>query len=142
MQNPPGPPPSNPPPSNMPVTTSAGVDKKTGATLSYLFWWITGLIFLFVGKNDPDIKFHAAQSIVFFGAITVVRIILALIGAFLPAGVGVVLGIISLLILLFALVVWVMAMYKAWTGGGARFDLPIVGSFVAPYAQQLADGVK
>jgi uncharacterized membrane protein len=141
MQNPPGPPPSNPPPSNM-ATTSSGVDKKTGATLSYLFWWITGLIFLFVGKNDPDIKFHAAQSIVFFGAITVVRIVLALIGAFLPAGVGFVLGLISLLILLFALVVWVMALYKAWTSEGARFNLPLVGGFVAPYAEQLAAAVK
>ena len=137
MQNPPGPPQSNPP-----ATTRSGVDKKTGSTLSYLFWWITGLIFLFVGKDDPDIKFHAAQSIVFFGGITVVRIILAVIGAFLPAGVGFVLGLISLLILLFALVVWVMAMYKAWTSGGARFELPIVGSFVAPYAEQLAAGVK
>jgi uncharacterized membrane protein len=137
MQNPPGPPQSNPP-----ATTSTGVDKKTGATLSYLFWWITGLIFLFVGKSDPDIKFHASQSIVFFGGITVVRLILAIIGAFLPTGVGIVLGIISLLILLFALVVWVMAMYKAWTGGGVRFELPIVGSFVAPYAEQLAAAVK
>ncbi|MEP7105755.1 MAG: hypothetical protein ABI838_07905, partial [Chloroflexota bacterium] len=66
----------------------------------------------------------------------------AVIGAFLPTGVGFVLGLISLLILLFALVVWVMAMYKAWTSGGARFELPIVGSFVAPYAEQLAAAVK
>jgi uncharacterized membrane protein len=141
MQNPPGPPPSNPPPSNM-QATSSGVDKKTGATLSYLFWWITGLIFLFVGKNDPDIKFHASQSIVFFGGITVVRIVLALIGAFLPTGIGFVIGLISLLILLFAVIVWLMAMYKAWTTGGSRFELPIVGSFVAPYAEQLAAAVK
>jgi hypothetical protein len=33
-------------------------------------------------------------------------------------------------------------MYKAWTSGGARFNLPIVGGMVAPYAEQLAAGVK
>ncbi len=134
MQNPPGPPQSNPP-----ATTSSGVDKKTGATLAYLFWWVTGLIFLFVGKNDPDVKFHAAQSVVFFGAITVIRLILGIIGIYVA---GFVLGLISLLIFLFALVIWIMAMYKAWTTGGSRFELPIVGSFVAPYAEQLAAAVK
>jgi len=60
MQNPP------------PAQSAGGVDKRTGATLSYLLWWVTGIIFLFVGKNDPDIKFHAAQSIVFFAPISII----------------------------------------------------------------------
>ncbi|MDQ6692200.1 MAG: hypothetical protein M3Z13_05470, partial [Candidatus Dormibacteraeota bacterium] len=49
-----------------PAAASAGMDKKTAALLSYLVVWITGIIFLFVGKGDPDIKFHAARSVVTF----------------------------------------------------------------------------
>src|ERR1700716_2595364 len=89
MQNPPpGPPPGGQPPSYPPpggqqpgyeppgYQPATGIDKKTGAILSYLLWWITGIIFLFVGKNDPDVKFHAAQSTIFFGAIFIVDFIL------------------------------------------------------------------
>ena len=73
MQNPPPGPPSGPPPGYpqqpyQPATSS--VDKKTGSFLAYVLWWVTGLIMLFVGKGDPDIKYHAAQSVVFFGGIT------------------------------------------------------------------------
>src|SRR5918911_2717063 len=105
MQNPPpGPPPSTPPPgppggpppydpgtpppSYQPTTppgsyqstAGSGIDKRTGAFLSYLLGWITGVIFLFVGKNDPDVKYHGAQSLVFFGGITVLNIILNIVG--------------------------------------------------------------
>src|SRR5438270_9202816 len=89
MQNPPpgqppgGQPPSYPPPGGQPPSyppsAAGGVDKKTGAILSYLLWWITGLIFLFVGKNDPDVKYHGAQSTVFFGGITVINLIISIV---------------------------------------------------------------
>jgi uncharacterized membrane protein len=147
MQNPPpGPPPGQvpPPPPGYPQQpyqqpTTSGIDKKTGSFLAYLLWWITGIIMLFVGKGDPDIKYHAAQSIVFFGSISVIRLILGVVGAYAaPFAIGA----ISNVIFLFAIVIWIICMVKAWSGGGARFPIPLVGGVVTPYAEQLANSVN
>ncbi|WP_433521206.1 DUF4870 domain-containing protein [Nocardia pseudovaccinii] len=117
------------------------MDKKTSAILSYALGWLTGIIFLFVGKNDPDVKFHASQSIVFFGAVSVVNIVLSIVGAFLGV-LGVIFSLAGLAVAVFAVVVWIMAMVQANNTGGVRAELPLVGKFTAPYADQLANSVK
>ncbi|MFD3463187.1 DUF4870 domain-containing protein [Nocardia fluminea] len=126
-------------PSNQPQ--SAGLDKKTSAILSYALGWLTGIIFLFVGKNDPDVKFHAAQSIVFFAAVSVLNVVLSIVGSLLGA-LGIIFSLAGLVLGVFALVVWVMAMVQANNSGGVRAELPLVGKFVAPLADQLAGSVK
>ncbi|MGV9664925.1 DUF4870 domain-containing protein [Nocardia niigatensis] len=130
---------SSQPPANQPQ--SAGLDKKTSAILSYALGWLTGIIFLFVGKNDPDVKFHAAQSIVFFGAVSVVNIVLSIVGSLLGV-LGIIFSLAGLAVAVFAVVIWIMAMVQAKNTGGARAALPIVGKFTAPYADQLANSVK
>lgn len=134
MQNPPpGPPPGNPP------AASSGINTRTGALLSYLLEWITGIIFLFVGKGNPDVKYHAAQSLVWFGSLTVLNLIVNIISSF--NGLGVI-GIVGALISLVSFISWLYCLYKAWTGNGARFELPIVGGVVTPYAEQLANSIN
>jgi uncharacterized membrane protein len=120
---------------------SSGLDKKTSAILSYVLGWVTGIIFLFVGKDDPDVKSHASQSIVFFGAVSVVNIVLSIVGSLLGV-VGIIFSLASLAVVVLAVVVWIMAMVQANNTGGVRAELPIVGKFVAPYADQLANAVK
>lgn len=117
------------------------MDKKTSAILSYALGWLTGIIFLFVGKNDPDVKFHAAQSIVFFGAVSVVNVVLSILGSLLGA-LGIIFSLASLALGLFALVIWIMAMVQANRTGGVRAELPIIGKFTAPYADRLASSVN
>jgi uncharacterized membrane protein len=160
MQDPPpGPPPGNPPPGPPPggpspgygqgtppppyqsgyqPSTTSGIDKRTGAFLSYLLGWITGLIFLFVGKNDPDVKYHGAQSLVFFGGLTVIDFVLNILG-----GVSHLFffGWVVTLIRLFGVVIWIICLYRAWSGAGARFQIPLVGGIVTPYAEQIANSV-
>jgi uncharacterized membrane protein len=119
-------------------SASGGVNKKQGAVLSYLLWWVTGIIFLFVGKDDPDVKFHAAQSIIFFGSITVINVILRIVSGIAYLGI---LGWLALLVWLFGVVVWIMCLMRANSGGGQRFQIPLVGGFVTPYAEQLANAV-
>ncbi|HVD00706.1 MAG TPA: hypothetical protein VNG93_06110 [Candidatus Dormibacteraeota bacterium] len=111
------------------------MDKKTAALLSYLITWITGIIFLFVGKNDPDVKYHAAQSVVFFGGLTVLNIIIGIVSAF--NGLGAV-GYVGSLISLIQFIGWIYCLYKAWTGNGARFEIPVLSGVVTPWAEQLA----
>ncbi|MEV0341604.1 DUF4870 domain-containing protein [Nocardia sp. NPDC050713] len=127
------------PPTNQPQ--SAGLDKKTSAILSYALGWLTGVIFLFVGKNDPDVKFHASQSIVFFGAVSVVNIVLSIVGSLLGVA-GIIFSLAGLAVAVFAVVVWVMAMVQANNTGGVRAELPLVGKLTAPYADRLANSVE
>ena len=126
-------------PANRPQST--GSDKKTNAVLSYALGWVTGVVFLFVGKNDPDVKFHASQSIVFFGAVSVLNIVLSILGSLLGA-VGIIVSLAGLALAVLAVVVWIMAMVQANRTGGVRAELPLVGKFIAPYADRLAASVK
>jgi uncharacterized membrane protein len=149
MQNPPpgpppgGQPPSYPPPGGQPPsypTAAGGLDKRTGAFLSYLLGWITGLIFLFVAKNDPDVKYHAAQSVVFFGSLTVIEILVDIVtGIVHPLWF---LGFLNFFVSLFGFVMWIVCLVQAYSNNGARFQIPLVGSFVTPYAEQLAASVN
>jgi uncharacterized membrane protein len=128
-----------PPPAGQPQ--AGGLDKKTSAILSYVLGWLTGIIFLFVGKNDPDVKFHASQSIIFFGAASVLNVVLSVLGSALGS-LGVIFSLAGLVIGVFVFVVWILALIQANKSGGARFELPVVGKFIAPYADQLANAVK
>ena len=143
-QQPPGyPPPGQQPPAyppqgyqQQPYQATSGVDKKTGAILSYLLGWITGIIFLFVAKNDPDVKYHAAQSTIFFGGMTVIFWLLYSLGAVIGL-----LFVLSWLVFILSIVGWVFCLVRANSYGGARFQLPIVGDLIAPYVEQLANAV-
>ena len=79
------------------------------------------------------------QSTVFFGSLSVVWIILDVVGSLAPLGA---IGVINTLLWLFGIVMWIICMVKAWTGGGARFPIPLVGGVVTPYAEQLAGSVN
>ncbi len=115
-------------PSNQPQST--GLDKKTSAILSYALGWLTGIIFLFVGKNDPDVKFHAAQSIIFFGAVSVLNIVLSVLGSLFGV-VGIILSLAGLALAVLAVVGWIMAMVRANNSGGVRTELPLAGKIIA-----------
>src|SRR5579871_5119158 len=43
------------------------------AMLSYLFGWISGLVIFLLEKQNRTVRFHAMQSILFFGSISVVE---------------------------------------------------------------------
>jgi len=151
MQNPPpGPPPAGgQPPSYQPPggqqpsypQATGGVDKKTGAILAYVLGWVTGIIFLFVGKNDPDVKYHAAQSLVFFGGLTVIIWVLRILGSFMPFAIWTVIGFVTFLLGLYGFVMWIVCLVRAAGGNGQRFQIPLVGSFVTPYAEQIANAI-
>jgi uncharacterized membrane protein len=61
------------------ASSSTGLDARLASVLCYSLWWVTGGLFLLIERQDPAVRFHAAQSLVLFGAISVM---LALLGAF------------------------------------------------------------
>jgi len=52
-----------------------GLDRNVSALLSYLFGWLSGLVVILIEKEDGFVRFHAMQSIVTFGAITILTIV-------------------------------------------------------------------
>jgi uncharacterized membrane protein len=136
MSQMPPPPPGQPAPMPGPMpgsTSSVGPNKKTYSILAYLFGWITGIIFLFVGKDDPDVKWNAANSIVIFGGLSVVIIVLS----FIP--------IIHLLIYplwLIGFIFWLIFLVQGLQGNGERLQAPVIQSMINQYVDQLANSVK
>jgi uncharacterized membrane protein len=111
--------------------SSTGMDENVAALLSYVLWWVTGIIFFVIEKNSKFVKFHAMQSIIFFGAVTVVVIVLGIL-AFIPY-IGFIFGIIAWLIDIFAFIMWIILMVKAYQH--QMFKLPVAGPMAEKYAK-------
>lgn len=104
------------------ASPTEGIAENVAGLLCYVLGWITGIIFLLIDKR-PFVKFHAAQSIVVFGALTVLRI-----GLWMMIGFGGFVGfglwaIMSLLLVLLGVVLWILLMVKAYQH--ELFKLPI-----------------
>jgi uncharacterized membrane protein len=125
---------------------ASGLSEQVAATLSYVLGWLTGIIF-YVIDSRPYVRFHAAQSIVTFGGLHIIRSVLGMMfglgwafgglgpfgGARHFAGFG--LGLMLLtLIGLVSLVLWIVCMIKAYQG--ERFMVPIAGDIAANLAGQ------
>jgi uncharacterized membrane protein len=104
------------------ASTQSGLSENVAGLLCYLLGWITGLIFFLTDKR-PFVRFHAAQSIVVFGGLTIVRIVLSMLFisgglAGFSAGVG-----ILWLVSIVGLVLWILLMVKAYQGEKYRIPL-------------------
>jgi uncharacterized membrane protein len=98
---------------------TSGMAENVAGLLCYALGWVTGLIFYFIDKR-PFVRFHAAQSIVVFGGLTIIRVGLGMV--FLTGGVSLGFGLLWLVSIL-GLVLWILLMIKAYQG--ERYRLPI-----------------
>ncbi len=98
--------------------TSTGLDENVAGLLCYVGWWVSGLIFILIEKENKFVRFHALQSIYVFGALTIAGIVLS----WIPL-IGVVLG---SLIWLLGVVLWIVLMVKAYQG--TKYKLPWAGN--------------
>jgi len=120
--------------------TTLTMSANTAAGVSYLFWWISGLLVYFNERQNRYVRFHAIQSILLTGALTVCGVFASILAAlctdlalathlrvFQAIGNG-----IAVLALVTIVVAWLVAMIAAWTGNYLR--LPIVGAYAERYA--------
>ena len=98
------------------IKTSTGLNQNVAGLLCYLAGWITGLIFFLIEKENRFVRFHAMQSIITFGSLTV----LSMIFGFMPL-----LWILMPILGILQLILWVILMVKAYQG--QMFKLPVVG---------------
>ena len=109
--------------------TSTGMQANVAALVSYVLGWISGLVFFIIEKDNKFVRFHALQSIIVFGALSVLgfavsivfQIFMILHLYFLFQFVA----LITKLLWLAALILWIILMIKAYQG--ERFKLPIAG---------------
>jgi uncharacterized membrane protein len=108
--------------------STAGISENVAAALSYVLGWFTGIVFLLLDKR-PYVKFHAAQSIVVFGGLHLIRMVVGTIG-----GIGWLSGgwhfvgpgfFVFHIINLLSFALWILLMIKAYQG--QRFKIPIAG---------------
>jgi uncharacterized membrane protein len=130
-QVPPGPPPP-------PVTTSAaGLTSNVAALLTYVFGFITGIIFLVLEpyKNDRFVRFHAFQSIFFSVAYMIFWIIYSRFIVFGILSFGLLWTLFSMIGTLISIAVflyWLFLMYKAYNN--ERYMIPYIGELAAKQA--------
>jgi uncharacterized membrane protein len=112
--------------------STMSMDAKTAAGLSYLGVWVTGLVFFLLEKQNRFVRFHAMQSIIFFGGLSVVWFVLGFAIGFLPFPLSFALSCLSGLIGIGAFVGWIVLMINAFQG--KYFKLPVVGDYAERYA--------
>ncbi|GAC1348784.1 MAG: hypothetical protein NVSMB27_17930 [Ktedonobacteraceae bacterium] len=119
--------------------TSMGMQPNVEAGLSYVLTWVTGLIFFLMEKQNRFVRFHAMQSILFFGGITVIQILLNIINAFDVPFLGIITLLIGAVIGIVEFVGWIVLMINGFQG--KYFKLPIVGDYAERYANQGVPGM-
>ena len=140
----------NPPPvqvsSQSPAQTgksSTGLDENVAALLSYIFGWLSGLIFFLIEKDSRLVRFHAMQSLLYnvlVGVVVFALWIVLFVGFLIAAQIsGALTGLLSLLSVLVWIVLfiaiaigWILCLVKAFQG--QYFKLPIIGNFAEKFS--------
>lgn len=106
------------------------LEPNIAGLLCYVLGWITGLIFFLIEEKDEFVRFHAVQSIVVFGAWSIVAVVFDNILYAISHTAG---SIFSSLFGVLAFVLWIVLMIKAYQG--KRFKLPVSGDLAEKYCK-------
>lgn len=109
----------------MPMS-STGLPEHIAGLLCYLLGWVSGLVFYLIEKQSDFVKFHATQSVIVFGALTLASLAtggLPFIGLLLAP-----------LLSVLALALWIILMIRAFQH--VRYKLPWVGDLAEKVARQ------
>jgi len=106
--------------------SSTGLSENDAGLLCYVAGWITGIIFILIERSSKFVLFHAIQSIIVFG---VVSVAIAIFGNIPVVGLGfrIAFGII-------AFVLWILLMVRAHRG--ERFKIRWAGDFAEKWAER------
>jgi uncharacterized membrane protein len=98
--------------------TASGLDANVAAALAYGVGWVTGVVFLLFEPENKFVRFHAMQSVIVFGALSLSWMV-ALSVPFLGWIVAI------FIIPPVSAVLWLLLMYKAYQG--ERYKVPGAG---------------
>jgi uncharacterized membrane protein len=96
---------------------STGLQPNVAGLLCYLVGFVTGIVFLIIEKENKFVRFHAMQSVILFGFLFVLQIVLS----FIPFIGWILMPIVGIA----GLILWILLMFKAYNG--ETYKLPVVG---------------
>ena len=142
MQNPPPVQMSSQPPATV-GKSSTGLDENLAALLSYVFGWISGLIFFLIEKDSRLVRFHAMQSIllgaaaiVIFIVFWIVAVVSSLVAGYISSILGGIVWIVMMLVGgvlgLGIFVAAIISLIKAYQG--QYFKLPVIGNYAEKFS--------
>ncbi len=119
--------------------TSTGLASNVAGLLCYVGGWISGIVFLVIEKKSKFVKFHAWQSIMTFGVLTVAQIIVsgilaAIAVATFSPGLLAFTGVLGVIIWVLIVGLWIILMIQA--GTGKMWKLPWVGNWAEKQASK------
>jgi uncharacterized membrane protein len=128
--------PSQPPQSG---PSGTGLAPNMAGALSYLFGFVTGIIFL-VMEKDRFVRFHAWQSILYSIAYVIIWIVInVILGALFFADrtglIGTLFGCLTPLLALAFFIIWLLLMYRAYQG--QLWKLPVIGDMAEQQASKM-----
>ncbi|MCJ7763551.1 MAG: DUF4870 domain-containing protein [Dehalococcoidales bacterium] len=104
--------------------TASGLQENVAGLLCYVLLWVSGLIFYLIETDNKFVRFHAVQSIIVFGALTIASALLdwiPIVGGFFGAVIGIL-----------GFVLWIVLMVKAYQG--IKYKLPVVGDLAEKWS--------
>ena len=99
--------------------SSTGLSANVAGLLCYVLGWVTGIVFLVLEKKSVFVKFHAWQSIMTFGVLFVISLILS----WIPI-IGWIMG---TLIGILSFILWIILIVQA--GTGKMWKVPLAGDW-------------
>ena len=118
---------------------STRLNARTEALLSYLFWWISGLVFFIIERKNKYVRFHAVQSFLYLGAAAIVlgllKAIAGLVGNIWVIGflLGPLFGFVFYAIGFIVVLSWLYLMIQAYRGKKTR--IPFFGDLAERFSR-------
>ena len=100
-----------------------GLSENIAAAVAYLGFFVTGILFLIMERENKFIRFAALQSTVFFIAMAIISWVVGWF-TWIPL-LGILFGLINSAIGLVVVIVWLYTALTAWKGQAVK--LPILG---------------
>lgn len=118
--------------------SSTGLAPATASALAYLAGPFSGVLILLAEDANEDVQFHAWQSIVGLGGLTLAVIAsyaLGIVAIFISATAVSVMFAVATVIWIVLLIVWAICLWKA--AMGERWHLPLAGQYAERFAGAL-----
>ena len=121
----------------MTESTSTGVDARLASVLCYAGWWVTGLVFLFAERRDMNVRFHAAQSLIVFGTLSIALLLCggaSAVAFFVAVPTFQLVQAVGNALWFGAVLLWLFLLLKTWRGETWR--IPVAGDLAMKLASR------